>query len=145
MVRLILVLRGVVDCSLAVTNNSPVWRPQGTHGESYPCIIITVQCVWWYYSVLPFCKPFHLDKIQASKYKAVFYILYRNSNYLNSETNRYCTIWWTWTYDYGLMNCSLAVTNNSSVYLLILPRSYVLLICLARTVYTLLSTKGFYL
>ena len=32
------VLPGAVDCSLAVTKNSPVWRPQGTHGESYPCI-----------------------------------------------------------------------------------------------------------
>ena len=27
---------GTVDCSLAVTNNSPVWRPQGTHGEALP-------------------------------------------------------------------------------------------------------------
>ena len=33
------------------------------------------------------------------------------------------------------MNCSLAVTN-SSVYLLIFLWSYVLLICLTRTVYT---------
>ena len=76
-------LPGVVDCSLAVTNNSPVWRLQGTHSESYPCItqwcswlcslqwLITVQFVWWYYSVLPFCKSFHLGKIQASKCRAV--------------------------------------------------------------------------
>ena len=46
MVMFTLALPGAVDCSLAVTNNSPVWRPQGTHGEAYPCIIITVQCVW---------------------------------------------------------------------------------------------------
>ena len=31
MVRLTLVLPGAVDCSSAVTNNSPVWRPQGHH------------------------------------------------------------------------------------------------------------------
>ena len=31
MVRLTLVLPCAVDCSLAVTNNSPVWRPQGHH------------------------------------------------------------------------------------------------------------------
>ena len=34
------------------------------------------------------------------------------------------------------MNCSLAVTNNSSVYLFSFLWSYVLLIYLARTVYT---------
>ena len=34
------------------------------------------------------------------------------------------------------MNCSLVMTNNSSVYLLICLWSYDLLICLARTVYT---------
>ena len=36
--RLTLVSPGVVDCSLAVTNNSLVWCPQGTHSEAYPCI-----------------------------------------------------------------------------------------------------------
>ena len=34
------------------------------------------------------------------------------------------------------MNCALAMTNNSSVYLLIFLWSYVLLIYLIRTVYT---------
>ena len=38
---------GAVDCSLAVTNNSPVWRPQGTHGEVYPCI---TWCSWLFTS-----------------------------------------------------------------------------------------------
>ena len=56
-VRLTLVLPGVVDCSLAVTNNSPV------------CLLIL------YYSVFPSCKPFNLAKIQASKCRAVFYSL----------------------------------------------------------------------
>ena len=46
-VSLTLVLRGAVDCSLAVTNNSPVWRPQGTHSESYPCI---TWCSWLFIS-----------------------------------------------------------------------------------------------
>ena len=68
---LTLVSPGAVDCSLAVTNNSPVWRPQGTRSEAYPCIIITVQFVWWYYSVLPFCKSFNLGEIPASKCRAV--------------------------------------------------------------------------
>ena len=47
MVRLTLVSPGAVDCSLAVTNNSPVWRPQGTHGEAYPCI---TWCSWLFIS-----------------------------------------------------------------------------------------------
>ena len=34
------------------------------------------------------------------------------------------------------MNCSLAMTSNRSVYLLICLWSYDLLICIARTVYT---------
>ena len=41
------VLPGAVDCSLAVTNNSPVWRPQGTHSECYPCITL---CSWLFIS-----------------------------------------------------------------------------------------------
>ena len=46
-VRIALVLPGAVDCSLAVTNNSPVWRPQGTHGEAYLCI---TWCSWLFIS-----------------------------------------------------------------------------------------------
>ena len=46
-VSVTLVLPGAVDCSLAVTNNSPVWRPQGTHGEAYPCI---TWCNWLFIS-----------------------------------------------------------------------------------------------
>ena len=46
-VSLTFVSPGVVYCSLAVTNNSPVWSPQGTHGEAYPCI---TWCSWLFIS-----------------------------------------------------------------------------------------------
>ena len=115
--KLTLVLPGAVDCSLAVTNNSPL------------CFVILLS--------FPFCKPFNWGKIQASKCRAVFnYYKCRDSNYLNSQTNRYCTIWRTWAYEHDFLSCSLAMTNNSSVYLLIFLWLYVLLIYLTRTVYT---------
>ena len=45
-VSLTLVSPGAVDCSLAVTSNSPVWRPQGTHGEAYRI----TSCSWLFIS-----------------------------------------------------------------------------------------------
>ena len=32
---------------LAVTNNSSVWRPQGTHSEAYTCVTL---CIWLFIS-----------------------------------------------------------------------------------------------